>query len=153
MTRLALAVTSLFGRAVFLVIVTAVTFPVSCHSPTGPSDALQKPRQTNDGWETASLDRVGMDPGPLQSLLQLIDGTDDHMIHSILIVKDQKLVFEEYWPGADLVPESLGPVEKDFDRETLHYVASVSKSLTSARVGIALERGLSASVDDNLFSP
>jgi CubicO group peptidase (beta-lactamase class C family) len=93
-----------------------------------------------------------MDPGPLLELLDLISNTDNHMTHSLLIVKDQKLVFEEYWPGVDLEPGTLSPVERSFDRRTLHYVASVSKSITSALVGIALDRGLIASVEDSLFS-
>ena len=133
-------------------IVVALSLAVACDLPTGPEGPLSKPRQTGDGWQTASLDRVGMDPGPLQSLLDLIDDTDNHMIHSILIVKDQMLVFEEYWTGIDLTPGSLTPGEKAFDAETLHYVASISKSLTSALVGIALEMGLIAGVDDLLFS-
>jgi CubicO group peptidase (beta-lactamase class C family) len=93
-----------------------------------------------------------MDPGPLLDLLDLISNTDNHMIHSLLIVKDQKLVFEEYWPGVDLEPGTLSPVARNFDRTTLHYVASVSKSITSALVGIALDQGLIGSVEDSLFS-
>jgi CubicO group peptidase (beta-lactamase class C family) len=89
-----------------------------------------------------------MDPGPLLDLLDLISNTDNHMIHSLLIVKDQKLVFEEYWPGVDLEPGTLSPVARNFDRTTLHYVASVSKSITSALVGIALDQGLIGSVED-----
>jgi CubicO group peptidase (beta-lactamase class C family) len=93
-----------------------------------------------------------MDRGPLQDLLSLIADTEDHMIHSILIVKDQRLVFEEYWTGTDRLPGSLAPVERESNRETLHYVASVSKSLTSALLGIALDQGLVGSVDEPLFS-
>jgi len=51
---------------------------------------------------------------------------NDRNIHSILIVKDKKLVFEEYFYG--------------YNREKLHYLASVSKSITSILVGIALEQ-------------
>lgn len=133
-------------------IVVVLCLSTACDSPTRPGDSLPKPGQTGDGWTTASLESVGMDPGPLQNLLALIGDTDDHMIHGILVVKDQKLVFEEYWPGIDLVPESLAPVERDFDRETLHYVASVSKSITSALVGIALDMELIDGVD-NLLIP
>jgi len=92
-----------------------------------------------------------MDPGPIRDLLDLIDGTQGHRLHSLLIVKDGKLVLEEYWPGTDLVPATLEPVERDFDRSTLHYVASVSKSLTSALVGIALDRGLIEDLDTPIF--
>jgi len=134
-------------KAIFLLLVA-----VACDSPAALDHGYERPQQTDDGWETASLHEVGMDAGPLLDLLDLISITEDHMIHSLLIVKDQKLVFEEYWPGVDLRPENLDPVTRDFDRETLHYVASVSKSITSALVGIALDRGAIGSVDDSPFS-
>jgi CubicO group peptidase (beta-lactamase class C family) len=69
-----------------------------------------------------------------------------------VIARNGKLVFERYWPGTDLEPATLDPVARSFDRETLHYVASVSKSLTSALAGIAVDRGLIAGVADSLFS-
>jgi CubicO group peptidase (beta-lactamase class C family) len=125
---------------------------ICCDSLTGPGDGLRRPRQTSDGWVTASVEAVGMDPAPLQALLDLISTTDNHLIHSILIVKDGKLVFEEYWPGTDLTPYSLAPVGRDFDRHTLHYVASVSKSITSALMGIASDQSLVGSIQEPVFS-
>ena len=125
---------------------------VACDFFTGPRNEYPIPPRTNDGWETVSLEDVGMEADSLLALMDLIAITDDHMIHSILIVKDQKLVFEEYWPGVDLDPRTLSPVARDMDRGTLHYVASVSKSITSALVGIALDQGLIGSVHDSLFS-
>jgi len=130
----------------------ALSFALACNSATATEDGYPIPLQTSDGWQTASLATVGMHAGPLRSLLDLIAHTDNHMIHSILIIRDQKLVFEEYWPGIDLEPVSLTPVERQFDRETLHYAASVSKSITSASVGIALDQGLIGSVGETLFS-
>ncbi len=139
------------GPAILIALALALSLCTACDSPTGPGNGLQKPLQTGDGWETASLESVGMEAGPLRNLLDRINGTHHHMIHSLLIVKDQKLVFEEYWPGTDLLPESLTPIQRDFDRETLHYVASVSKSLTSALAGIALDLGFIEGVDELVF--
>ncbi len=124
----------------------------TCDSTAGPENRYEKPQQTDDGWETATLQQVGMDPDPLVDLLDLISRTENHMMHSLLIVKDQKLVFEEYWPGIDLEPETLNQVTRDFGVETLHYVASVSKSITSALVGIAMDQGLIGGVGDTLFA-
>ncbi|MEJ2187254.1 MAG: serine hydrolase [Gemmatimonadota bacterium] len=124
----------------------------TCGSPSSPSDRYEIPPRTGDGWESASLESVGMRRGPMEDLLRLISSTDHHLIHSLLVVRRGMLVFEEYWPGTDLVPATLAPVERRFDRETLHYVASVSKSLTSALFGIAMDMGRIGSVDDSLFS-
>jgi len=124
----------------------------ACNWPFGLDSLYPRPPDTGDGWETASLDDVGMDPTPLLALRALIDTTPDLFIHSVLIARHGKLVFEEYWPGTDLDPLTLAPVEHPFDRETLHYVASVSKSVTSALMGIALDQGLVESVQDLLFA-
>jgi CubicO group peptidase (beta-lactamase class C family) len=148
---LAGAVSRRFHRFLLLLSI-ALSLPTGCDYPTGPSEELKKPRKTGDGWQTASLSSVGMDPAPIQDLLQLIDDTEGHMIHSILIVRNQKLAFEQYWRGTDLVPEGLTPITKDFNRETPHWTASVSKSITSALAGIALDRGFIGSVDELLFS-
>ncbi len=124
----------------------------ACDSQTNPSGEYRRPPETGDGWATASPADVGVDESVLVDLLDLINRTDNHLIHSLLIVRDQKLVFEEYWSGTDLRPEDLGEVERDFDRNMLHYVASVSKSLTSALCGVAIEHGFIESIDDSLFS-
>ncbi len=129
----------------------ALGLALACDTATGPAGTGRPPR-TGDGWETASLDRVGMTPEPLAELLELISTTENHLIHSVLIARHGKLVFEAYWPGIDLEPGTLNPIGRDFDRETLHYVASVSKSLTSALVGIAIDQGLIHGVGDSVFS-
>jgi CubicO group peptidase (beta-lactamase class C family) len=125
---------------------------LACDSSVGPASGYERPVRTGDGWDTASLEQVGMAARPLLDLLGLIASTDDHLIHGLVIAKNGKLVFEEYWPGVDLEPGTLEPVPKGFDRETLHYVASVSKSLTSALAGIAIDRGLIGGVTDALFA-
>lgn len=124
---------------------------VGCSWLGGP-DSPRRPPETGDGWETASLEDVGMDPAPLLELVDLINHAEHHLWHGVLIVKDEKLVFEQYWPGEDLDPLTGNVVAKDFGPETLHYAASVSKSFTSALVGIALDLGLIDGVEDSLFS-
>jgi len=79
---------------------------------------------------------------------------DDHYIHGILIVKDGKLVFEEYFTGYDLdiFRSGLNMEYKEFDRNTLHFQASVTKSVISALVGIATDKGHIQGVDEKVFS-
>jgi len=123
----------------------------ACDAGTGP-DGYQKPPQTGDGWATASLEQVGMNPQPLLDLLELIDTTEQHLFHGLVIARSQRLVFEQYWPGTDLEPAALEPVQQNFDRNTLHYVASVSKSITSALAGIAVDQGFIGGVAESLFA-
>jgi hypothetical protein len=93
-----------------------------------------------------------MDSAPLLALLDRFATTPNHLLHGLVLVRHEKLVFEHYWPGIDLEPGTLDSVARAFDRETLHYVASVSKSITSTLVGIARDRGLIGGVQDSLFT-
>jgi CubicO group peptidase (beta-lactamase class C family) len=108
------------------------------------------PLQIDDGWETASLSSVGMDETPLLRLLQKLNNTSDHRIHSILIIKDGKLVFEEYFPGEKFkLAQPTG--ETGFDMFDTHTLCSVTKSVTSALIGIAMDKGFIQSVDQKVF--
>ena len=106
------------------------------------------PIQTDDGWEVASLTDVGMDEGPIFKFMSEALNNLDHKIHGILIVKDGKLVFEEYFPGYKFYHGAY----TEFNRETKHSLASVTKSFTSAIVGLAFDRGFIQNVDQKIFS-
>jgi CubicO group peptidase (beta-lactamase class C family) len=126
----------------------------SCEKNTsiiGPLAGQYKvPLQTDDGWETASLFSVGMDERPLLEMLQKLNNTSDHRIHSILIIKDGKLVFEEYFPGEKFnLARPTG--ETGFDMYDTHDLCSVTKSFTSALIGIAIDKGFIQSVDQKVF--
>ncbi|MBW2647490.1 MAG: serine hydrolase [Deltaproteobacteria bacterium] len=59
-------------------------------------------------------------------------------INSILVVKQGKVLIEEYFNGED--------------PDTLHDIRSAGKSITSALVGIAIDKGLVRGVDEKLLS-
>jgi len=86
----------------------------------------QVPARIDDGWETASLDAVGIDSGEIDALMRSLLRGDIPDIHSIVIVKNGKLVLEEYFFG--------------YARNHLHRLLSVSKSITSILIGIAIEQ-------------
>ncbi len=118
----------------------------------GPTTGYQYqvPPETSDGWQTASLASVGMDQTPLVALMNTLHGMNDHSIHSLLIVKEGKLVFEEYFPGEKFnLAEYTG--ETGFDRDDTHNLCSATKSVTSALIGIAIDKGYIQSVDQKVF--
>jgi CubicO group peptidase (beta-lactamase class C family) len=118
----------------------------------GPASA--RPAQTGDGWQTASPASVGLDAGVLNQAVALIrDGTYQN-VHSLLIVKDGQLVFERYFRGYswNYAGDQFRGDLVDFDRDTRHNLASVTKSFTSALVGIAIDRGLIGGVEDRVFA-
>ena len=57
------------------------------------------PEAVGDGWQTASLQAVGLEERPLVQLMDRLARTHGHQLHSLLVIRDGKLVFEEYFPG------------------------------------------------------
>ncbi len=94
------------------------------------------PQQIEDDWQTAPLNAVGIDSNLIIQLIQKILNEDFKNIHSVLIIKDGKLVLEEYFYG--------------YKRDQLHFIASVTKSVTSTCAGIAKDRNLIADLNTPL---
>ncbi len=94
------------------------------------------PEQLNDGWRVSSLESEGMAPDKIDRLLQAIEGGDFSKVDSVLIARHGKLVLEAYFNG--------------FERDMKHDLQSVTKSVASALVGIAIDRGFIADVDQPL---
>lgn len=70
-------------------------------------------------------------------------------IHSVLIVKNGELVYEKYFQGRDQIfGKDIGVIQHSVN--TLHDVRSITKSVVSACVGIALDKGLIKSVDQKV---
>jgi CubicO group peptidase (beta-lactamase class C family) len=129
-------------------------FVVHCkHAPSGPDASVAQPEETGDGWETATLGSVGMDQGPFVDLIQRIESGAYGEVHSVVVVKNNRLVFERYWAGHDFAPFAtnyLGTYTR-FDRNTRHDTHSATKSFVSALVGIALDHGQIESRGDAVF--
>ncbi len=140
------------GTALLLPLAALLT-PCGCgQAPVDPDAAYvyAVPEHTDDGWETASLGDVGMSEEPLVELMADLGSLADHNVHSVLIVRGGKLVFEEYFPGRQFLfaqyTDGMG-----FDRDDTHNLASVTKSITTTLFGIALDQGAIASVDIPAF--
>jgi CubicO group peptidase (beta-lactamase class C family) len=108
--------------------------------------ADRAPAQLDDGWATASLKTAGMDPAPLEAMANTIRRYPAWNVHAVLIERDGRLVFEEYFAGSDEVWGRDVP-RVVFDRTTKHDLRSVSKSVISALVGAAIASGKIRSVD------
>jgi CubicO group peptidase (beta-lactamase class C family) len=111
-------------------------------------------QQTPSGWETAQPDEVGIDGEILVDLVSWISSEEYPNIHSVLIVKDGKLVFERYFPGYawDWDADQFQGEFTEFDSETLHSIMSVSKVFTSTLAGIAVEQGFISDLDQPVLS-
>jgi CubicO group peptidase (beta-lactamase class C family) len=84
-------------------------------------------------WQTASPEEVGVDSAPL---VEMFDFIREHEtpVHSIQIVRKDRLVLDAYfYPYHDRMR---------------HDVASVTKSITSTLIGLAIEKGHLRSVQE-----
>jgi CubicO group peptidase (beta-lactamase class C family) len=72
-------------------------------------------------------------------------------VHAVLVARGGKLVFERYFKGSDEI-NGRRVESVTFDADTLHNIKSVSKSVASLALGIAIDHGLIRSVDEPIFS-
>ncbi len=109
-----------------------------------------QPERVVGGWETSTLEAVGLDPDPLKALMNTLRDHPNHMVHGILVAVDGSLVFEEYFDG--LGHPTWGETPKAYDREMVHGLSSVTKSFTATLLGIAIHNGFISNVDEPVFN-
>jgi len=118
-----------------------------------PVTSVDTPVRTDDGWDTATLGEVGIaTQAILDAITEIRRGTYNE-IHGFLVVKDGKLVVEEYGSGRMYErgsPDNFGPVI-NFDRDEPHILHSVSKSFMSTLVGIAIRDGYLLGQDQSVM--
>ena len=99
--------------------------------------SYQGPSKFDDGWDVSSLSNEGVDRNKITAMMNSILADDFPNIHSVLLIKNGKLVFEEYFNG--------------YSREIKQVVASVTKSITSILVGIALDKQMIGSINESVY--
>lgn len=106
------------------------------------------PEKTKDGWETASLKDEKFDAGLIKELFEKIGDNTYKNITSVVIVKDGKLVIEEYFPRQ----ETLGERARALKRVQPQQLYSASKSVASILIGLAIEQHLISGADAKISS-
>ena len=89
-----------------------------------------------DDWPISPPSREGLDPGRLVELDAHIQAQLPH-VESLLVARHGSLVFEKYYGDAS--------------RDGLHNIQSMTKSVSSALVGIALKKGLITSLENRIL--
>ena len=134
-------------------ILALVLLQFSCNSKISNQYNYLQPEYLEDGFNVAALDQVNIDSDLIIKAVDDIQRGEFEEVHSVLIFKDDKLVFEKYFTGhkyqwdgdfhhGDLVT---------WDQNMLHGVKSVSKSITSTCIGLAIDHGFINSVHQSIF--
>ncbi len=95
------------------------------------------PAALGDGWAVGTPSEAGLDPASLFALVSEIEKGTLPNVHAVLIERNAELIFERYWRGED---ENWGQRMDLINHgpDTQHDLRSVTKSVTSALLGIAL---------------
>ena len=119
------------GVKLFLGILLATALLDNCSTPVVEQDYWP-----TEGWRTATPEDQGMSSAQLAAIFDYI-AEEEIEIHSILIVRNGCLVLEAYGHGYDAAHQ--------------HILYSVTKSVTSALIGIAIEEGYIESVEQPIL--
>jgi CubicO group peptidase (beta-lactamase class C family) len=114
--------------------------------PTPALPACGAPSILDDGWPIDTPENVGLDGARLCGIADRLKDTSAN-VHAVVVARRGKLVFEQYFSGYD-DPWGVPEGQFDFDATTKHDMRSVSKSVTSLLVGIAIDHKLIAGVDE-----
>lgn len=94
------------------------------------------PKGLGDGWKTNHMKSQGVDSALIYKFFNQIQGVD-HKLHSVLLVKNNELILEEYF--------------KDYNAIEPHDLRSTSKSIRSILLGIAIDKGFIDNINDPIY--
>ncbi len=92
-----------------------------------------RPKTLEDGWKTNDLQSQNADSTLIIKLFNQLQEKEND-IHSVLLVKNNQIIIEEYFGK--------------YSVNTQHDLRSVTKSITSVLMGIAIDKGFIESIND-----
>lgn len=91
-------------------------------------DIPEQPQDIQDGWAISSMDDQQIDPEMIGQLSAAVQDGNFGEIHSMHIARHGHLVVDEYY-------------REDHAQQDIHFLASVTKSIASILIGIAIRQG------------
>ena len=96
------------------------------------------PSKFDDDWEVSSLAKQGMDTLMYNDVIdKIVNDKAFKRMHSLLIVKNGKLVAEDYF--------------YEYNKDTPHDLRSANKSITSILMGIAIDQGFIKDINEKVY--
>ena len=112
-----------------------------------------QPESINDGLQVGSLESVNIDTSIIATAVNKLSCGKFGEVHSMLIYKNDMLVVEEYFQGHKYkwdAPNYHGELV-NWNRNMTHEMMSCTKSVTSACIGIAIDKGFIKSIHQSIF--
>lgn len=134
-------------RLVMSLLFFSLVWPAGAQNSARHVTRCGTPAAIGDGWTLATPAEVKLDAEILCRIDKLIGQWPEANIHAVTVVRNGKLVLELYYRGEDqrFRQGTLGNVR--FAPDVKHDLRSISKSVTSMLVGIALSEGAFPSLD------
>jgi len=107
--------------------------PTAVEVPTDAPTPIERDYWPTEGWRTSTPEEQGMDSEQLAEMMDFILKQNSFTIHSLLIIRNGHIVTD-----ATFYP---------FAQDSLHDLASATKSFTSSLIGIAIDKGYIESVE------
>lgn len=117
-----------------------------------PEYIYAAPKPLKDGIQLSTLMKEQMDTMPVVKLTRLILADSFPNIRSLLIARNNKLVYENYFAGKAFL---TGQEIEDFMKGAtgdLSDCGRITMTITGACIGVALQQGLIKSVDEPIFT-
>jgi len=106
------------------------------------------PENLDDGWECMDLSNAGLDKEKISRFMERITQGKHGDIHGLLIIKNNNLILEEYFTTSG---KRFGTFITETFREKPHHLASTTKGVLSALMGIAIDQGKIKSVAEPIY--
>lgn len=100
-------------------------------------NTIHPPIAVDEPLPTGTPESVGLDSARLENMSNQIAALQYHKLHSILVLRDGVLVFEEYYNG--------------HGRDNPHDLRSATKSITSLLTGAAVDQEVISSVESPIM--
>jgi len=125
----------LFNRLILILSILVSSTLIGCGGPSAEElAAVDYTPLVRDDWAVSTPEEQGLDPALVAQLYYNAEQLET--LYGLLVIKNGYLVAEQYFHGKSV--------------DQLSSRASVTKSITSALVGIALEQGCLTSVDQKM---
>ena len=140
-------------KKLFLTVSILLILFAGCQLDSAGQYSYEQPEYIDDGLDIGSLDEVNINARWIERAVNEVQGGRYREVHSILIYRDEKLVFEKYFQGHAYQwdgPNHHGELVT-WNRDMLHMIASDTKSITSTCIGIAIDKGYIESLHQSIF--